>query len=126
MRRCWDFCNVTESDELIEWCRWGEGFRIARQFVQVGGWFRHERFVVTRLDSLRASIPYGVMLRVAELREHRLFDCFSVLAPEIMIEAIPTDLIDPIVIGSIYNRVITHTDPSDRGGEAHFVLAQWI
>lgn len=126
MQAAWDFFSVTESDEAIEWCRWGKGFRIARQYVDVGGWFSHERFVVTRLDSLRASIPYGVMLRIEELRSAQLFDCFSVIAPESLVKRLPVAQLDPIVIGSIYNRSYIPTDHGDRGGEAHFVVAQWL
>lgn len=126
LRRCWEFFNLTEEDEPIEWCRWGRGFWIARQYVEVGGWFSSERFAVTRLDSLRASIPYGVMLRVAELQREQVFDCFSVVAPEAMVEQLAAAPVDPVVVGSIYHRAYEPKDPDDRQGEAHYVVAQWI
>lgn len=52
--------------------------------------------------------------------------CAVVVAPEAMVDALPVASYDPTVIGSIYNRAYEPTDANDRGGEGHFVIAQWL
>ena len=77
-----------------------------------------------KLDFLERQIPYGVVLRINELKDVKVFNCFNVLAP---IEAWThqTD-IDPIVVGTIWEM------PKDDKGEwrkagdvQHFFVAQW-
>ena len=76
------------------------------------------------LDYLRREIPYGVVLRMQEVRKLDLFNCFSVMAPEEAWER-KTD-IDPIVVASIWSFADTDgRKMNDAGTTAHFFLAQW-
>jgi len=83
-----------------------------------------------KLNYLKKSIPYGVVLRMLELRKLRIFNCFNVIAP---VEAWRENKIDidPILCGTIHTII---SQPNSRTGakqsfasgtEAHFVVAQW-
>lgn len=81
-----------------------------------------------RLDFLKREIPYGVVLRVNECKQLKLFNCFNVLAP--MEAWIKKTDIDPIVVATIWE-LPPNTDPKREGKRvsagqgAHFFLAQW-
>ena len=68
------------------------------------------------------QIPYGVVLRINELKDVKIFNTFNVLAP---IEAWThqTD-IDPIIVGSIWE-LPKKDGRHNRAGIQHFFVAQW-
>ena len=77
-----------------------------------------------KLDYLKRDIPYGVVLRIQEVKELKLFNVFHVLAP---IEAWErkTD-IDPIVVATIWELPPNKDGAYKTAGQvAHFFLAQW-
>lgn len=78
-----------------------------------------------RLDHLKREIPYGVILRINECKQLKLFNCFNVLAPKEAWE-IKTD-IDPIVVATIWELPPKKDPKASRqaGQVAHFFLAQW-
>lgn len=81
-----------------------------------------------KLDYIKRQIPYGVLLRIEELKKMKLFNAFNILAP---MEAWTSKIeIDPIVVASIWE--ITTKDPTadpkkydSSGQDAHFFIAQW-
>lgn len=75
------------------------------------------------LNFLKAEIPYGVVLRLQEIKELALFDCFSVMAPEELWVQLPPKPIDPIVVASMYVGNNNQHDPTDLA--AHYFIAQW-
>lgn len=77
-----------------------------------------------KLDYLERKIPYGVLLRINELKELKMFNAFSVVAP---IEAWQhqTD-IDPVVVGSIWELPKNEEGRFSKAGDTqHFFIAQW-
>lgn len=78
-----------------------------------------------RLDYLKRDIPYGVVLRINELKELKIFNAFNVLAPLEAWES-KTD-IDPIVVASIWELPLNEKTgkSSTSGEEKHFFVAQW-
>ena len=76
-----------------------------------------------KLNYLKREIPYGVVLRLNECKELKLFNCFNVLAP---MEAWQrkTD-VDPIVVATIWELPPTDGKFNTAGQSAHFFLAQW-
>ncbi len=88
-------------------CTWGNKSEVYYRKVKTGMWFippfsPQEQWACMhgKLDYLRPAIPYGVVLRLNELKKLKLFNSFSVIAP---VEAFKneTDL-DPIVLGEIW------------------------
>lgn len=112
-------------------CNWGgypvDFFRMERKslwyippFSKVEKW----RVRFGKLDYLKRTIPYGVVLRMMEVKELNLFNAFSVAAP---IEAWErkTD-IDPIVVASIWEITKNEKGTNLTAGQvAHYFLAQW-
>lgn len=85
------------------------------------------KVVAGPLDCLKRDIPYGVILRVNELKKLKLFNCFMAVAPE---EAWRTSSqIDPVIIA----RISEMPAPKEQGGpnilsegkQAFFFVAQW-
>lgn len=82
-----------------------------------------------KLDYLKREIPYGVVLRINECKQLKLFNVFSVFAPKEAWEK-KTD-IDPIVVATIWelpSKVDEKTKERTRtnaGQVAHYFLAQW-
>ncbi len=81
-----------------------------------------------KLNYLKRDIPYGVVLRMQEIKTLNLFNCFSVLAP---VEAWTHKAsIDPIVFASIWE-LPTKQSAEDKqkygsaGQVTHYFLAQW-
>ena len=87
------------------------------------------------VDFLKQSVPTGVLLSMADMKQYKLINCFHAIAP---IEAWkPGEPIDPIVFGTIWelpNNYGSHSDNShrsnrwhsiDEGKEAHFFIAKW-
>lgn len=76
-----------------------------------------------KLDYLKREIPYGVILRIQELKKLNLFNAFNVIAP---IEAWERETdIDPIVVAAIWELPPTNDGSGTAGQVAHFFLAQW-
>lgn len=115
-------------------CTWGGQ---ATEFV-LYGIERKGRLIKTRhrkeiwrcrfdkLNYLAQPIPYGVALKLLELKEMKLFNAFNVLAPVEAWES-KTD-IDPILVGSIW-QVTSTNDKQDEyktaGLVSHFFVAKW-
>lgn len=77
-----------------------------------------------KLDYLKRSIPYGVVLRINECKELKLFNAFNVMAPLEAWER-KTD-IDPIVVASVWELPPKELNTNRTVGQvAHFFLAQW-
>lgn len=77
-----------------------------------------------KLDYLKREIPYGVLLRIEEVKKTKLFNSFGVIAPMEAWER-PTQ-IDPIVFANVWE-----VPPNDDGkymnaGQVtHYFVAQW-
>lgn len=77
-----------------------------------------------KLDYLKRDIPYGVVLRINEVKKLNLFNVFHVIAPMEAWER-ETD-IDPIVTATIWEILKKEKgDDGSAGQVAHFFLAQW-
>lgn len=83
-----------------------------------------------KLDYLKREIPYGVVLKLNELKKLKLFNCFNILAPMEAWER-KTD-IDPILVGTLWEFPLDPNDDRDKDGHshsagqtAHFFIAQW-
>jgi hypothetical protein len=139
----------TETDEgerqVYEWCydhhddvvldkkeNWGGKSTIFNRVVRKGLWYMPPFSKVKvwsvqfgKLNYLKRDIPYGVVLRINECKELKLFNVFQVLAPMEAWEK-KTD-IDPIVVASIWEMPPKIDEKSGRtaGQVAHFFLAQW-
>lgn len=76
-----------------------------------------------KLNYLKRDIPYGVVLRMNEVKKLKLFNVFNVMAP---IEAWErkTD-IDPIVVATIWELIKDEHGDRIAGQVAHYFLAQW-
>jgi len=76
-----------------------------------------------KLNELQREIPYGVALRIAELKKAKVFNAFSVVAP---MEAFKDRTeIDPIVIGEIWEFPLENGVYNRSGKEKCFLVAQW-
>ena len=79
-----------------------------------------------RLDYLTIPLPYGVVLRINELKERKFFNAFNVLAPIDAWMEEPKAQIDPIVVGTIWEMPIDYEGWCGTAGETnHFFIAQW-
>lgn len=78
-----------------------------------------------KLNKLKRTIPYGVVLKIQETKKLKLFNSFNVLAPREAWE-IKTD-IDPIIVATIWEIIPEENKPGSysAGQVAHFFLAQW-
>lgn len=77
-----------------------------------------------KMDYLKRQIPYGVILRMQEVKKIGLFNCFNVLAPMEAWERATE--IDPIVAATIWELPPPDDEGKERAGQvAHFFLAQW-
>ena len=87
------------------------------------GWkTRQGIFTIGPVDCLKQPVPTGVLLSMADMREHKLINCFHAIAP---IDAWkPGDTIDPIVFGTIWE-LPSDNAQADKGEEAHFFIAKW-
>ena len=112
-------------------CNWGGSCTDFYRMEKQGLWYlppfaKVEKWRVRwgKLDYLKRVIPYGVILRINELKPLRLFNVFSVLAP---IEAWERDTdIDPVVVAAIWEiPPVESGQPGTAGQAAHFFLAQW-
>jgi len=111
---------------------WGGKATIFRLQRRKGPWFLPPFSKQTiwevqfgKLDYLKRDFPYGVILRINEVKTLHLFNSFHVMAP---MEAWQkkTD-IDPIVVATLWE-LPPQDDPKkgrSAGQTAHFFLAQW-
>jgi hypothetical protein len=76
-----------------------------------------------KVNYLKRELPYGVVLRMNEVRKLKLFNCFNVLAPMEAWER-KTD-IDPIMVATIWEITKDKEGSNTAGQTAHFFLAQW-
>ena len=76
-----------------------------------------------KLDYLKREIPYGVVLRINEVKKLNLFNVFNIMAPMEAWER-KTD-IDPIVVGTIWSIKDKNGKANHADQVQHFFLAQW-
>lgn len=99
----WFYNHQTQETLQGEDCKWGGS---PTDFVRTSrpSWIRVSeewRCRFGKLDYLKREIPYGVVLRIQEIKKLNLFNGFNVLAP---IEAWrETTNIDPILVASIWS-----------------------
>lgn len=119
------------TDTVTSPSTWGSKPTIFIRKARTGPWFLppFSKKVVWKvqfgkLDYLKREIPYGVVLRINELKKLKLFNAFNVLAPMEAWER-KTD-IDPIVVATIWEIPPVEEGKSGTAGQsAHFFLAQW-
>lgn len=116
-------------------CNWGGHPHDFLNVTQKGKWFlppfnNIENWCCRfgKLDYLKREIPYGVVLRIQEVKKLNLFNVFNVMAPKDAWER--DEDIDPIVVATIWE-ILPSEDEKDKrefataGQAAHFFLAQW-
>jgi hypothetical protein len=89
------------------------------------------------LSGLKCAIPYGVLLRVLELRKLNFFNCFLAFAPETVIREgtyARAARVDPVIVASLAKGHTRESDwrrnSADRINTqniefAHFFVAKW-
>jgi hypothetical protein len=75
------------------------------------------------VNRLAVAIPYGVVLRMNEVWEARLFDCFHAIAPLDAWRPAPVR-VDPVIVGTIFPQFQDYRWRPDRDG-VHFPIARW-
>jgi len=79
---------------------------------------------VGKLNYLRKTIPYGVVLKINELKKLKLFNSFEVLAPiELWEKDIPD--IDPIVCAQISSIIRRPNGRMGSDKNKNYFIAQW-
>lgn len=111
-------------------CNWGSKPNQFCYLYKKNGWFlppfglfEKWRCQFGKLDYLKREIPYGVILRINEVKSLSLFNVFNVLAPMEAWER-ATD-IDPIVVATIWEIEDKNGEAKTAGQVQHFFLAQW-
>lgn len=120
--------NHHDDAELKDW---GGKPTLFRRVVKTGLWHmppfsKKVKWVAQfgKLNYLKREIPYGVVLRINECKQLKLFNCFNVIAPKEAWER-KAD-IDPIVVATIWELPISEEGkPVNAGQAAHYFLAQW-
>jgi hypothetical protein len=125
----WVYNHHTDTEMTSD--GWGGKPTIFKRIVRAGLWYAPP-FSKTKvwscqfgkLDYLKREIPYGVVLRINESKQLKLFNCFNVIAPQEAWER-KTD-IDPIVVATIWELPPVEEKKNKTVGQvAHFFLAQW-
>ena len=119
--------DVTLSKEI----GWGSNPTIFSRYDRKGFWHLPPFSKIKlwecqfgKLDYLKRDIPYGVVLRINECKELKLFNWFQVIAPLEAWER-KTD-IDPIVIATIAELPLNEKGKISTAGQtAFFFIAQW-
>lgn len=130
-RHNYEYLYFHHTDEVKTKTDWGG---MPTQFVRIDKltpWFvppfsKKEiwRLQFSKLDYLKREIPYGVVLRINEIKKLKLFNVFNCLAPMEAWER-KTD-IDPIIVASIWEMPPFEAPNTATAGQvAHFFLAQW-
>lgn len=93
-------------------------------FIRKGGFWTFDKDIwrcrFASLDYLK-DIPYGVVLRINELKKFKFFNAFNAMAPrEAWVEDVFTA--DPIVVATIWEMPSEEKSTGDR---QHFFVAQW-
>jgi hypothetical protein len=109
---------------------WGGNATVFERKERAGFWYMPPFSKITKwscsfgkVNYLKRELPYGVVLRMNEVRKLKLFNCFNVLAPKEAWER-KTD-IDPILVATIWEITKEKEGHSTAGQVAHFFLAQW-
>ena len=79
----------------------------------------YNNLLISNLDNLKIEIPYGIVLRLNEIKKLNFFNCFNVVAPESCFRQL--EYKDPIVLATICE---AH-DKVNLGSRRYFFLAQW-
>ena len=119
---------ITKGDD----CSWGSRPHDWFCIKRMGLWYKPPfakkevwRCRMGKLNKLQREIPYGVVLRLNELKELKLFNAFSVIAPIEVWEERKTD-IDPIVMATMWELPLDDKGKRNSSGQtAHFFVAQW-
>ncbi len=118
----YDFVKNTELDRSDLW--------VPNLTFLRGHWWSKDHYVVQNrpMGQLLRPIPYGVVLRLQEIKELKLFNAFSVLAPR---EAFATQQFahDPIVIGEMWRNETPQRNEYDSlydsTQQTYFFIAKW-
>lgn len=81
--------------------------------------FFFTRFVITRPELLKHPIPYGILLKINQIKQLNVFDDMVVVAPQKACESIINP--DPILLGVI----TTHQEMYRASQEETYFIAQW-
>lgn len=122
--------HITGITLIGDKCNWGskphQFYRREKQnawYLPPFSKFETWRCQFGKLDYLKREIPYGVVLRINEIKTLNLFNVFNVMAPMEAWER-KTD-IDPIVVASIWSIKDENGRPMSADQVQHFFLAQW-
>jgi hypothetical protein len=93
-------------------------------------WFNREKICMVPINMLKCAIPYGVLLRIMELKKLKLFNCFYAFAPEQVIRTemyIKPASVDPVIVATMSNghHINHNTVYINRHELAHFFVAKW-
>lgn len=129
-RQNYEWAYDHHKDELMDKV-WGGKPTIFNRLVRKGLWYmppfaKVQEWSVQfgKLDYLKRVIPYGVVLKINECKELKLFNCFNVIAPMEAWER-KSD-IDPIVVATIWELPPKDDGQNASAGQAaHYFLAQW-
>lgn len=115
------FANHHNGEMLVGW-----GSR-PHEWIRSGGFWRREKWRCRSggIDNLKAEVPYGVVLKLNEVRRIGLFNYVEwAVAPDHAWIASSTD--DPILLATVSE---LPPDPEGKyngsGREANFFVAQW-
>lgn len=131
-RQNYEWVYNHHSDTIVTASNWGGKAATFKRVVRTGLWHLPPFSKKTvweaqfgKLDYLKRVIPYGVVLKINECQELKLFNVFNVLAPLEAWER-KTD-IDPIVVATIWEMPPKEdgVESASAGQVAHFFLAQW-
>jgi len=129
----WFYNHHTDKTETTD-CKWGGSVEDFIKMEKKNRWFLSPfsetekwRCRFGKLDHLKQEIPYGVVLKMQELKKLNLFNVFNILAP---IEAWERETdIDPIVVATIWEITDKENESPEKlnaaGQVAHYFLAQW-
>lgn len=128
-RQTYEWIYNHHDDKVQSESNWGGKPEIFQRIDRQGFWYMPPfankiiwQCQFGKLNYLKRTIPYGVVLRIEECKKTKLFNAFNVLAPLEAWER-KTD-IDPIVVASVWE--IVETEKSTSAGQvAHFFVAQW-
>lgn len=111
--------------------QWTGNTRNPIRYRRKTGWLRRRGgydWVLWNLNELIKPIPFGVMLKIAEAKRSRLFNCFAALAPRdcFGLSERPVIDADPVVFAVQYGFVANSNGHFVNSGDhAYFFLGQW-
>jgi myosin-crossreactive antigen len=122
--------HITGTTLAGDDCNWGGQPSQLHHMYKKNPWymppfvhFEKWRCQFGKLDYIKREIPYGVVLRLNEVKKLNLFNVFNIMAPMEAWER-KTD-IDPIVVATIWSIADENGKAKQADQVQHFFLAQW-